>query len=164
MWAGGQETHMKPPVPHASDFWWLLLDSCKLGLQRCSGVDIKAITYLALAEKETAAHSTILAWKTPRTEEPGGLSSMRLRSQTRLHRLSMYPPRAGMVKHTHSLFTLWAEKQHPYPTGFSRCVINLETSHKNQIPAPRGLAAFSMQALNHHYTCLMLSSCLFLDS
>ena len=27
-------------------------------------------------EKETATHSSILAWRTPRTDEPGGLQSM----------------------------------------------------------------------------------------
>ena len=27
-------------------------------------------------EEEMATHSSILAWKTPRTEEPGGLQSM----------------------------------------------------------------------------------------
>ena len=27
-------------------------------------------------EKEMATHSSILAWKIPRTEEPGGLQSM----------------------------------------------------------------------------------------
>ena len=27
-------------------------------------------------EKETAAHSSILAWRIPRIEEPGGLQSM----------------------------------------------------------------------------------------
>ena len=30
-------------------------------------------------EKETATHSSILAWKIPWTEEPGGLQSMGLR-------------------------------------------------------------------------------------
>ena len=29
-----------------------------------------------LLEKEMATHSSILAWKIPRTEEPGGLDSM----------------------------------------------------------------------------------------
>ena len=29
-------------------------------------------------EKEMAIHSSILAWKIPRTEEPGGLQSMGL--------------------------------------------------------------------------------------
>ena len=31
-----------------------------------------------LLEEEMAAHSSILAWEIPRTEEPGGLQSMRL--------------------------------------------------------------------------------------
>ena len=33
---------------------------------------------LAPLEKEMAAHSRILAWKIPKTEEPGGLQSMGL--------------------------------------------------------------------------------------
>ena len=36
-------------------------------------------------EKGMAAHSSILAWRIPWTEEPGGLQSMKLqKSQTRL--------------------------------------------------------------------------------
>jgi len=27
-------------------------------------------------EKETATHSSVIAWRIPRTEEPGGLQSM----------------------------------------------------------------------------------------
>ena len=34
-------------------------------------------------EKEMAPHSSILAWKTARMEEPGGLQSMGLQSRTR---------------------------------------------------------------------------------
>ena len=34
-------------------------------------------------EKEMATHSSILAWKIPWTEKPGGLQSMVLESQTR---------------------------------------------------------------------------------
>ena len=33
-------------------------------------------------EKEMATHSSMLAWEFPWTEEPGGLQSMRLQSQT----------------------------------------------------------------------------------
>ena len=33
-------------------------------------------------EKEMATHSSILAWETPWTEEPGGLRSKGLQSQT----------------------------------------------------------------------------------
>ena len=35
-------------------------------------------------EKGMATHSSILAWRVPWTEEPGGLQSMGLQSQTRL--------------------------------------------------------------------------------
>ena len=35
-------------------------------------------------EKEMATHSSILAWRIPWTEEPGGLQSMESQSQTRL--------------------------------------------------------------------------------
>ena len=35
-------------------------------------------------EKEMATHSSILTWEIPWTEEPGGIQSMELQSQTRL--------------------------------------------------------------------------------
>ena len=35
-------------------------------------------------EKGTATHSSILAWKIPWTEEPGGLQSMVAKNRTRL--------------------------------------------------------------------------------
>ena len=35
-------------------------------------------------EEEMATHSSILAWRIPWTEEPGGLQSMVSQSQTRL--------------------------------------------------------------------------------
>ena len=38
-----------------------------------------------LLEEETATHSSILAWEIPWTEEPGGLQSMGLQSQTQLN-------------------------------------------------------------------------------
>ena len=37
-----------------------------------------------ILEKGMATHSSILAWKIPWTEEPDGLQSMGLQSQTRL--------------------------------------------------------------------------------
>ena len=39
-------------------------------------------------EKETATHSSVLAWRIPGMVEPGGLPSMGSQSQTRLKRLS----------------------------------------------------------------------------
>ena len=38
-----------------------------------------------------AAHSSILAWRIPQTEEPGGLQSIGSHSQTQLKRLSTQP-------------------------------------------------------------------------
>ena len=39
-------------------------------------------------EEGTGTHSRILAWRIPRTEEPGGLQSRGSQSQTRLKGLS----------------------------------------------------------------------------
>ena len=39
-------------------------------------------------EEAMATHSSIVAWRIPWTEEPGGLQSMRSQSQTRLGVLS----------------------------------------------------------------------------
>ena len=47
-------------------------------------------TYGVLLEKEMATHSSILAWRIPGTEEPGGLLAVYgvAQSRTRLKRLS----------------------------------------------------------------------------
>ena len=47
-----------------------------------------AIQQLVSLEKEMATHSSILAWKIPWTEEPGGLQCIELQSWTQLKRLS----------------------------------------------------------------------------
>ena len=39
---------------------------------------VQSLGWEDLLEKELATHSSILAWRTPRTEEPGGLQSMEL--------------------------------------------------------------------------------------
>ena len=54
-------------------------------------------------EKGMATHSSILAWKIPWTEEPGGLQSMGLQSETQLtvHARA----RAHTHTHTHTEFT-----------------------------------------------------------
>ena len=45
-------------------------------------------------EEGMATYSSILAWRTPWTEESGGLQSVRLQSQTQLKRLNAHPSRA----------------------------------------------------------------------
>ena len=41
-------------------------------------------------EKEMATHSSLLAWRIPWTEEPGGLQSIESQSQTQLKQLSTH--------------------------------------------------------------------------
>ena len=41
-------------------------------------------------EKEMATHSSMLAWRIPWTEDPGGLQSVGLQSRTQLKRLSTH--------------------------------------------------------------------------
>ena len=44
---------------------------------RCQLMNLFTLTFHFHAlEKEMATHFTILAWRTPQTEEPGGLQSM----------------------------------------------------------------------------------------
>ena len=50
---------------------------------------VQSLGWEDLLEKGTAAHSSILAWRIPWTEEPGGLQSMELSTtkQLSLHKL-----------------------------------------------------------------------------
>ena len=47
-------------------------------------------------EEGMATHSSILAWRIPLTEEPGGLLSIRSQSQTQMKRLSTHA-RSGSI-------------------------------------------------------------------
>ena len=42
-------------------------------MQKYIGTVFKSIVYKSILEKEMAIRSSILAWKVPRTEEPGRL-------------------------------------------------------------------------------------------
>ena len=48
-------------------------------------------------EKTTATHSSILAWKIPWTEEPGGLQFIGLQSQTQLKQLSAHKTKNWVI-------------------------------------------------------------------
>ena len=61
----------------------MIMGSYKAACMNLSGSDGKAsvcnagdLSWKDSLEKEMATHSRILAWKIPRTEEPGGLQSM----------------------------------------------------------------------------------------
>ena len=56
-------------------------------------------------QKGMAAHSSILAWRIPWTEEPGGLQSVGLQSQTRLKRLSTHIHASAKTRHVLCLVT-----------------------------------------------------------
>ena len=59
--------------------------SCKAGTQ------VQSLGREDALEKEMATHSGILAWRIPRTEEPGGLQSMgSQKSQTQLSDFHFY--------------------------------------------------------------------------
>ena len=64
-----------------------------------------------------ATHSSVLAGKIPRTEEPGGLKSMRSQSQTH----SAHTVHTYMLNHVQFFVTLWTiAHQAPLSVGFSR--------------------------------------------
>ena len=52
--------------------------------RRCKRCRVPSLGWEDSLEKEMATHSSILAWKTLRTEEPDGLQSMGLKSLTQL--------------------------------------------------------------------------------
>ena len=69
-------------------------------------------------EEEMATHSSILAWRIPRTEEPGRMQSMRLQSRTQLseehtyththpHRVTVWLKVAQLVKNPPAMWETW---------------------------------------------------------
>ena len=53
-------------------------------MQKMQEMEVQSLGQEDPLEKEMATHSSILAWKIPRTEESGRLQSMGSQSQTRL--------------------------------------------------------------------------------
>ena len=56
-----------------------LCGSVVKNLLAAQGMQVPSLGQEDLLEKEMATHSSILAWKIPWTEQPGGLQSMGLR-------------------------------------------------------------------------------------
>ena len=48
-------------------------------MQETPETQVQSLGWEDPLEKEMATHSSILAWRTPRTEEPGKLQSMQLK-------------------------------------------------------------------------------------
>ena len=70
-----------------------------------------------LVEKEMATHSSILAWKTPWTEEPGRLQSMRTSSLPKICQKKRYEDaRPGrMLCWTQGIASRWLSQALPLP-------------------------------------------------
>ena len=51
---------------------------------------VRSLGWEDLPEEGTATHSSILAWRIPWTEEPGGLESIGSQSQTQQKQLSRH--------------------------------------------------------------------------
>ena len=50
-------------------------------MQETKEIQVRSLGREAVLEEGVATHSSILAWRIPWTEEPGGLQSMGLQSQ-----------------------------------------------------------------------------------
>ena len=66
--------------------WWAALHGIDKSRTRLS--DFTFTFHFHALKKETATHSSVLAWRVPGTGEPDGLPSMGSQSRTRLKRLS----------------------------------------------------------------------------
>ena len=66
--------------------WWAAVRGVAKSRTRLS--DFTFTFHFHALKKETAAHSSVLAWRIRGTAEPGGLPSMGSHSQTRLKRRS----------------------------------------------------------------------------
>ena len=60
----------------ALTLWILLVAQTVKSLPAMQETQVQSLGREDLPEKEMATHSSILAWKIPWTEEPGGLQSM----------------------------------------------------------------------------------------
>ena len=66
--------------------WWAAVHRVAKSQTRLS--DFTFTFHFHALEKEMATHSSVLAWRIPGTEEPGGLPSMGSQSWTQLKRLN----------------------------------------------------------------------------
>ena len=71
-----QEYHLVSPLCHRLFKSKLFLELVSILLYFCKKPNSSPLLYTYPLEEETATHSSILAWKIPWTEEPGGLQSM----------------------------------------------------------------------------------------
>ena len=86
--------------------WWAAVHGVAKSRTRLS--DFTFTFHFRALEKETATHSSVLAWRIPGTAEPGGLPSLGLQSRTRLKQLSSS---SSMQRYSGSFLPILAENQ-----------------------------------------------------
>ena len=64
--------------PQVMTLWTCLVAQTVKRLPKVWETRVQSLGREEILEKEMATHSSVLAWKIPRTEEPGGLQSMGL--------------------------------------------------------------------------------------
>ena len=64
--------------------WWDMVHGVTKSWTRLNDFTFTFTFPFHALEKEMATHSSVLAWRIPGTEEPGGLLSVGSQSQTRL--------------------------------------------------------------------------------
>ena len=72
--------------------WASLVAQMVKNLLAMQETPVQSLGQEAPLEEGMTTHSSILAWRIPWTEEPGGLQSMGSQSQTLLKRLCMHAP------------------------------------------------------------------------
>ena len=90
-------------------------------------------------EKNMATHSSTLAWRIPRTEEPGGLQSMELQSRRQLSEWHTPGPRQALWEAGSSRSGLQAEMTLFIPLGGLSCwwILQLLSRHFATCEKPR---------------------------
>ena len=72
------QTHaQKPSVISGNDFFWTNVAETVKNLPAMQETRVRSLGQEDLLEEGMASHSSILAWRIPRIEEPGRLQSMR---------------------------------------------------------------------------------------
>ena len=93
--------------------WASLVAQSVENLSAMQETQVPSLVWEDPLEKEMATHSSILAWRIPGTEEPGGLRVPK--SWTRL---------SHTHTHTHTHSSLKSKLQVPYSVQFSRLVVS----------------------------------------
>ena len=144
--------------------WWRI----HLPVQETPEMQVCSLGHKDPLEKGMATHSSILAWKIPRREEPGGLQSMGLqRVRHDWAVLMVVGGREGRVR----VFTavLSYNGQCPEPDTTSQCALTGKEGRERCLPQARyhtcintvkdgtGFWGTHTKALTHHWVCSQLA-------